>query len=116
MDQRREECFPRSSYLHANRFFFHSVQNRIVLYHIGLRVKTYFRCFIFSYSYVGLPGGTLTMSESAAYSARGRLLLLALLCFSAFVGTEFTIDSTASAPLDLDRLNGGESTRDSDVI
>lgn len=66
--------------------------------------------------YYCLPGGTLTMSESAAYRARGRLLLLARLCFSAFVGTEFTIGSTASVPLDLDLLNGGVSTRDSDVI
>lgn len=56
------------------------------------------------------------MSESAAYSARGRLLLLALLCLSAFVGTVAIIGSTASAPLDLDLLNGGESTRDSDVM
>lgn len=63
-----------------------------------------------------LPGGTLTISGSAAYSARGRLLLLARLCFSVFVGTAFIIGSTTSAPLDLDRLNGGDSTRDSDVM
>jgi len=63
-----------------------------------------------------LPGGTLTISVSAAYSARGRLLLLALLCFSAFVGTVFIIGSTANAPLDLDLLNGGDSTRDSEVM
>ena len=70
--------------------------------------------FIFIFLY--LPGGTFTISVSAAYNARGRLLLLALLCFSILVGTVFTIGSTANAPLDLDLLNGGESIRDSDVI
>lgn len=56
------------------------------------------------------------MSVSAAYKARGRLLLLVRLCFSFFEETVFKIGSTANAPLDLDRLNGGDSKRDSDVI